>query len=119
LTLDNPPQNQEPGDADDPAIYVHPTDAAKSLVIGTLKDGGLSVYDLNGKVTQTISPGEPGDVRYNNVDLVYSFNLGIKVSIWRSLLTEKMTRWLFSRLIRQPVNLPMLLTIILRHRSLG
>lgn len=76
IDLDDPPKNQQPGDADDPAIYVHPTDAAKSLVIGTLKDGGLSVYDLNGKVTQTISPGEPGEVRYNNVDLVYNFNLG-------------------------------------------
>jgi 3-phytase/alkaline phosphatase D len=76
IDQDEPPQNQQPGDADDPAIYVHPTDAAKSLVIGTLKDGGLSVYDLNGQITQTISPGEPGDVRYNNVDLVYGFNLG-------------------------------------------
>lgn len=76
IDLDDPPRNQQPGDADDPAIYVHPTDAAKSLVIGTLKDGGLSVYDLNGKVTQTISPTEPGDVRYNNVDLVYNFKLG-------------------------------------------
>ncbi len=45
------------------------------MVIGTLKDGGLSVYNLNGQVTQTISPGSPGDVRYNNVDLVYGFNL--------------------------------------------
>lgn len=76
IDLEQPPNNQQPGDADDPAIYVHPTDAAKSLVIGTLKDGGLSVYDLNGQVTQTISPGEPGDVRFNNVDLVYGFNLG-------------------------------------------
>jgi len=76
IDLNDPLRNQQPGDADDPAIYVHPTDAAKSLVIGTLKDGGLSVYDLNGKVTQTISPGEPGEVRYNNVDLVYGFKLG-------------------------------------------
>lgn len=76
IDLDQPPNNQQPGDADDPAIYVHPTDTAKSLVIGTLKDGGLSVYDLNGQITQTISPDEPGDVRFNNVDLVYGFNLG-------------------------------------------
>lgn len=76
IDQDEPPQDQQPGDADDPAIYVHPTDSAKSLVIGTLKDGGLSVYDLNGQALQTISPGEPGDVRYNNVDLVYGFNLG-------------------------------------------
>ncbi|MBD2096714.1 phytase [Trichocoleus sp. FACHB-591] len=76
IDLDEPPNNQQPGDADDPAIYVHPTDAAQSLVIGTLKDGGLSVYDLNGQILQTILPGEPGDVRYNNVDLVYGFKVG-------------------------------------------
>jgi 3-phytase len=77
--LDEPPDNQQPGDADDPAIYLHPTDSSKSLVISTLKDGGLSVYDLNGEIVQTILPGEPGDVRYNNVDLVYGFELDGKV----------------------------------------
>lgn len=65
-----------PGDADDPAIYVHPTNSSLSLVVSTLKDGGLAVYDLNGEVLQTILPGDPGDVRYNNVDLLYGFNLG-------------------------------------------
>lgn len=64
------------GDADDPAIYVHPTDSSKSLVITTLKDGGLAVYDLSGRVVQTFLPGKAGDVRYNNVDLVYGFQLG-------------------------------------------
>jgi 3-phytase/alkaline phosphatase D len=75
IDLDEPPNNQQPGDADDPAIYVHPTDVEQSIVIGTLKDGGLSVYDLNGEIVQTILPGAPGDVRYNNVDLVYNFDL--------------------------------------------
>ncbi|OKH27390.1 phytase [Chroogloeocystis siderophila] len=69
------PVNSPPGDADDPAIYVHPV-SALSLVIGSLKDGGLAVYDLEGKQLQTILPGEPGDVRYNNVDLLYGFKLG-------------------------------------------
>ncbi len=51
-------------------------------MIGTLKDGGLSVYDLNGQILQTILPGEPGDVRYNNVDLVYGFNVaGAKLDL--------------------------------------
>lgn len=76
VDLDEPPNNNPPGDADDPAIYVNSTDSSLSLVIATLKDGGLAVYDLNGEVLQTILPGEPGDVRYNNVDLVYGFNLG-------------------------------------------
>src|SRR5262245_41629735 len=34
--------------ADDPAIWVHPTDPAASLVIVTKKTAGLSVFDMNG-----------------------------------------------------------------------
>jgi 3-phytase len=68
-------------DADDPAIWVHPTDRGHSLVIATAKNGGLRVYDLSGRELQSIAtppaPGpddEPG--RFNNVDLVSGFNLG-------------------------------------------
>jgi 3-phytase/alkaline phosphatase D len=60
-------------DSDDPAIYVHPTDAANSWVITAVKNGGLQVYDLAGKLLQTVNPG---DIRYNNVDLTYNFHLG-------------------------------------------
>ena len=63
-------------DADDPAIYVHPNNPDQSLVISTLKDAGLAVYDLNGQTLQTISPVIPGDIRYNNVDIVYDFQIG-------------------------------------------
>ncbi|MGD1701440.1 phytase [Dapis sp. BLCC M229] len=63
-------------DADDPAIYVNPNNPDQSLVISTLKDAGLAVYDLNGQLLQTISPATPGDVRYNNVDIVYDFQIG-------------------------------------------
>jgi 3-phytase len=66
-------EGQQIGDADDPAIYVHPTDSSKSFVIGFFKEGGLSVYDLNGNRLQTI---QPNGVSYNNVDLIYGFNLG-------------------------------------------
>lgn len=61
------------GDADDPAIWLHPANPSLSLVIGTVKDSGLRVYDLQGRLVQTISPE---DVRYNNVDLLYNFDLG-------------------------------------------
>lgn len=64
------------GDADDPAIWVHPTDAAESLVLTALKDGGLAVFDLEGELVQSIAPDEYGGVRYNNVDLIYGFELG-------------------------------------------
>ena len=59
-------------DLDDPAIYVHPDDVEQSLVITTLKNGGLAVYDLDGEEIQKIAPD---NIRYNNVDLVYGFNL--------------------------------------------
>lgn len=64
------------GDSDDPAIWVHPTNPDKSIVFGTLKDGGLATFDLEGNVLDTFRPAEFGDIRYNNVDLVYGFELG-------------------------------------------
>ncbi len=48
-------------DADDPAIWVHPERPADSLVIGTLKDAGLVVYDLRGKVAPVHRSAEPAD----------------------------------------------------------
>lgn len=67
------------GDADDPAIWVNPNDSGESLVIASLKDGGLVSFNLDGSVNQTIaSTPEYGDIRYNNVDLVYGFELGGK-----------------------------------------
>ena len=56
---------QSPGDAaDDPAIWVHPTDPGKSLIIGTDKLRGLEVYRLDGSRIQDLPTG-----RLNNVDL--------------------------------------------------
>ncbi|MGH8650693.1 MAG: phytase [Gammaproteobacteria bacterium] len=43
-------------DADDPAIWVHPTDRSKSLIIAAIKDAGLIVYNLDGDVVQAIPP---------------------------------------------------------------
>src|ERR1700754_2427193 len=63
-------------DADDPAIWVHPERPAESLIIGTLKDAGLVVYDLRGRVVQLIAPSNlptvlpqdpPTPVGINNV----------------------------------------------------
>ncbi|NTW01602.1 MAG: phytase, partial [Oscillochloris sp.] len=70
---DEAPEGTRVGDADDPAIWVHPSDPSRSLVIVALKEGGLDVYDLNGEVIQSIMPE---GARYNNVDLAYGFALG-------------------------------------------
>lgn len=61
-------------DTDDPAIWINPADAAKSLVIGTDKetDGALYVFDLAGKIVQRVG----GLKRPNNVDVVTGFRLG-------------------------------------------
>lgn len=59
------------GDADDPAVWVHPDDPALSLLIGTDKDNGLAVYDLSGRQLQFLPDGTP-----NNVDLRDGFPLG-------------------------------------------
>jgi myo-inositol-hexaphosphate 3-phosphohydrolase len=76
IDVDEPPIGERQGDADDPAIWINPHDPAQSLVIGALKDGGLDVYDLEGRVVQSISPEPGARLRYNNVDVQYNFNLG-------------------------------------------
>ena len=57
--------------ADDPAIWANAADPASSLVIGTDKQGGLHVYDMQGKSLQFV-----GDGKMNNVDLREGFKLG-------------------------------------------
>ncbi|MBD2069025.1 phytase [Leptolyngbya sp. FACHB-671] len=74
--IEEPPSGPALSSADDPAIYVHPTDSSLSLVVTALKNGGLQVHDLNGELLQTIAPDSPEDLRYNNVDTLYGFNLG-------------------------------------------
>ena len=69
--LETPPVDSTGDAADDPAIWVHPTDPQLSLVIGTDKDQGLNVYDLNGQLLQSLPDG-----RLNNVDLRDGFMLG-------------------------------------------
>jgi 3-phytase len=51
-------------DPDDPAIWVNPADPLASRVLGTDKDFGLVVFDLQGKTLQKFKDG-----RLNNVDL--------------------------------------------------
>jgi 3-phytase len=60
-------------DTDDPAIWINPQDPAKSLIVGTDKNenGGLYVFDLNGKIAQPVIPLK----RPNNVDIEYGLVL--------------------------------------------
>ena len=56
--------------ADDPAIWVNPTDPSKSIVIGNDKGDALEVYDLSGSRIQRITGG------HGNVDVRTGFPLG-------------------------------------------
>lgn len=57
--------------ADDPAIWVDRRDPSRSIIIGTQKQSGLYVYDLQGAVLQFLPDG-----RMNNVDVRDNFRLG-------------------------------------------
>lgn len=57
--------------ADDPAIWVHPTDAGRSRILGSNKKQGLAVYDLQGRETQFLKAG-----RLNNVDVRQDVRFG-------------------------------------------
>jgi 3-phytase len=60
--------------ADDPAIWIHPTDPAQSLIFGTDKQGGLHSYNVDGSQHKLISPTCQPD----NVDVLYGFILNGK-----------------------------------------
>ena len=63
-------------DSDDPAFWIHPTDASQSLILGTDKEdsvGGLYVFDLHGNMDSTAMV-YPLD-RPNNVDVGYGLVL--------------------------------------------
>jgi 3-phytase len=69
-TVETDPVPNSGDAADDPAIWVHPDDPAKSTIIGSDKRGGIGVYDLAGKELQYIKAG-----LIDNVDLRQGFKL--------------------------------------------
>ncbi|WP_460889955.1 phytase [Promicromonospora xylanilytica] len=65
---------------DDPAIWVHPDDSDRSLVVATAKEGGLRAYSVAATELQSVAAtaapradGVPG--RYNNVDIAYGLEV--------------------------------------------
>ncbi len=75
-------------DPDDPAIWVHPFDPERSLILGTDKtaapQGGLYIFGLDGKLRQKIT----GLDRPNNVDVEYGLRVkGRRIAI--AVLTER------------------------------
>lgn len=76
-------------DPDDPAIWIHPTDPSRSLIVGTNKvaapRGAVVVFGLDGKIRQTIA----GIDRPNNVDIKQGVRFGDRV-IDLALVTERL-----------------------------
>lgn len=72
-------------DVDDPAIWVNQQHPERSIVAGTLKEGGMDVYNMQGQLLQHIPPRRAPQCaktdcnnkggRLNNADLVYNFSL--------------------------------------------
>lgn len=92
-------------DTDDPAIWLHPTDPAQSLIIGTDKeaDGALYVYRLNGEIVQ--EKVVRGLQRPNNVDIEYGLTLAGKptdIAVATERLTSKLR--IFSLPDMKPVD---------------
>ncbi len=64
------PQNKNEDAADDPAIWIHPENPAKSIIFGTDKKGGLASYNLSGEELHYFKTGN-----MNNCDLRCNFKL--------------------------------------------
>jgi 3-phytase len=61
-TIETEPVPHSGDSADDPAIWIHPTDPSQSTIIGTDKHGGLAVYDLSGTQLQYLPDGDLNNV---------------------------------------------------------
>lgn len=76
-------------DTDDPAIWVNPLDASKSIVFGTDKEtnGGVYAFDLDGKIIE--SKTIRNIQRPNNVDVEYGLKLNDSVFVDILAFTER------------------------------
>lgn len=58
--------------ADDPAIWIHPSDPSRSLMFLSDKDAGIYAFDFNGNQLQHIN----FNTALNNIDVRYGFKYG-------------------------------------------
>lgn len=70
-TIETDPVTSAADAADDPAIWANPANPAASWIVGTDKQGGLHVYDMQGKSRHFAADG-----KMNNVDLRSGYRLG-------------------------------------------
>lgn len=81
--------DKTPFDSDDPAIWIHPEDASKSLIFGTDKNskGGIYAFDTKGNLLPEKSITDIA--RPNNVDIEYGFALNDTTQIDLLAFTER------------------------------
>ncbi len=66
--IETEPVSSKGDSADDPAIWVHPTVPAMSVIVGTNKQTGLLLFDMEGRQLASYEDG-----RLNNVDVRGNF----------------------------------------------
>ncbi len=59
--------------ADDPAVWIHPSNPALSIVFGSNKKGGIAAYNLDGQEIKYTPIGE-----INNIDVAYNLQLATR-----------------------------------------
>ena len=90
--------------ADDPAIWAHPTDPALSLVLGTNKQGGLMVMDMQGRLLEYLEGGTP-----NNVDTREGFPLGgkpVTIAVASDRASNSLLAWRIDADTRKLIPVP-------------
>jgi 3-phytase len=70
-TVETQPVQSAMDAADDIAIWVHPQRPEKSLILGTDKQKGIEIYNLEGKTVASFPEG-----RINNLDIRQSIRMG-------------------------------------------
>lgn len=75
-SMETAPAGAKGDAADDPALWLHPTDPAKSLILGTNKREGLVVFALDGSEVQRLPIG-----LINNVDVRQSADRSFDVAV--------------------------------------
>lgn len=73
--------------ADDPAIWVHPVNPARSLILGTDKQNGLAVYNLQGEQVQFLPVGNLNNVDLRSNILIAGRRISLAVGTNRSDIT--------------------------------
>ncbi|ABI78101.1 3-phytase [Hyphomonas neptunium ATCC 15444] len=75
-SVETTPAGAQGDAADDPAVWLHPADPEKSLILGTNKQVGLVVYALDGSEVQNLPIG-----LVNNIDVRQSADRSYDVAI--------------------------------------